>query len=133
MLSLDEEVERGQSAMHAVVGEDDRFRRTGGKTWIDHSGKQPLGRNDPGAAWTDDLERGPDRLSAIGNRGNRLRATAFVDRFDAGEARRNQRCCVHRTIGRWRRDDGKPGTPATTAGTAVIIVTEGNAPLPRGT
>ena len=25
------------------------------------------------------------------------------------------------------------GTPATTAGTAVIIVTDGNAPLPRGT
>jgi hypothetical protein len=25
------------------------------------------------------------------------------------------------------------GTPATTAGTEVIIVTDGNAPLPRGT
>ncbi len=53
------------------------------------------------------MSAGHDRLCAVGDRGDRLRAAAFVDRFDAGEARRNQRRCVHRTIGRRRRDDGK--------------------------
>ena len=31
MLGLDQEVERGKAAVDAVIGEDDRFRRTAGR------------------------------------------------------------------------------------------------------
>ncbi len=107
MLRLDQEVERGEPAMHAVVGEDDRFGRPGRKAGIDDAGEQPLGRHHPGAAGTDDLQRRLDRLGAVGDCGDRLRAAAFVDRLDPGEARGDQRRRVDRAVGRRRRDDGE--------------------------
>ena len=57
MLGLDQEVERGQTAVHGVVGEDDRLRRAGRQADIDHVGQQPLGGDDPRAPRPDDLQR----------------------------------------------------------------------------
>ena len=73
------------------------------------------------------------RLGAVGGGGDRLRAADLVDASDADERRRDQHAASTVPSGAGGVKIAISGTPATTAGTAVIIVTDGNEPLPRGT
>ena len=74
-----------QSGIVAGVGDDQHFRRAGDHVDADRAEHLPLGGRDIGIARPDDLGDRPDRLGAVGKRGDRLRAADPVDLRHAGE------------------------------------------------
>ena len=98
------------------------------------SATQALGRHHPGAAGADDLGDLGDAGGAEGGGGDGDGAAERGRPSSTPAVRAANRLAasippsgvggVSTTIS---------GTPATTAGTVVIIITEGKAPLPRGT
>ena len=74
-----------QSGSLSRVGDDQHFRRAGDHVDADRAEHLALGGRDIGVAGPDDLGDRPDRLGAIGERGDRLRAADAVDLRHAGE------------------------------------------------
>ena len=74
-----------QSGSLPRVGDDQHFRRAGDHVDADGAEHLALGGGDIGIARPDDLGDRPDRLGAVGKRGDRLRAADPVDLRHAGD------------------------------------------------
>ncbi len=120
MLGLGQQIGGDPGGIDAVVGADDQLGGAGDRIDADVAEHQALGRGDVGVSGADDLVDARDALGAVGQRGDRLRTADDEHAGDAGEARRQQRLGegpgVIITISR---------TPATCAGTAVMITVDG--------
>ena len=106
------------------VGKDQHLRGTGDHVDADTAEHQPLGGGDIGIAGADDLRHRRDRLGAVGERGNRLRAADAIDLVDAGQPCGRQHQRIEPPLRRRHRHH-QPLTPATLAGTAFISTDDG--------
>jgi hypothetical protein len=76
-----------QSGSLSSVGDDQHFRRAGDHVDADRAEDLALGGRDIGVARPDDLGHRPDRLGAVGERRDGLRAADAVDFRHAGKIR----------------------------------------------
>ena len=108
-----------QAGSLSRVGDHHHLRRAGHHVDADLAEHLPLGGGDIGIAGPDDLGDGSDALSAVSERGDRLRAAHAIDLAHAGELGRHQHQRIERTF-RAGTTMTMRGTPATLAGTAFI-------------
>ena len=90
VLGLGQQVGGDPVGIVVAVGDDQHFRRAGDHVDADGAEHLPLGGRDIGVAGADDLGDRRDRLGAIGEGRDRLRAADAVDLGDAGEVGRGQ-------------------------------------------
>ena len=107
MLGLRQEIGGDEARIGAAIGEDDDLGRAGDHVDADDAEHPPLGRRDIGVAGADDLVDRRDRLRAIGERGDRLRAADAIDLIDAGDARRGEHQRIDMAVRR-RHDHRQP-------------------------
>ena len=85
VLGLAEQIGRADFAVHAVVGDDERFGRAGEQVDADAAEQLPLRLRHIGVARADDHVDRRDRLGAERHRGDRLHAAQHVDFIGAAE------------------------------------------------
>ena len=136
VLGLAEQVHRDPVGRRRAVGEDEDLARAGDHVDADRAEDAPLGARDVGVAGAGDLVDGGNRLRAVGERADRLRA---ADREQRGRRRRARR---RRGRAGCARPPGRCAhgatmtispTPATFAGIAFMSTLDGYAALPPGT
>ena len=105
MLGLCDQLERDVRGIRPVIGDHEHFTRAGGGVDRDLAlgCHQALGRGDPGVAGPDDLAHRGHGRGAIGQRGDRARATDREHPAHAGDGRGRQQHGIRLAVGRrWR-------------------------------
>ena len=85
VLGLAEQIGRADLAVHAVIGNDQRFGRTREQIDADTAEELPLSFGHIGVARPHEHVHGADRLGAERHGGNRLHATEYVDVIGTAE------------------------------------------------
>ena len=124
VLGLGEQVGGARGRVGGLVGDHEHLARPGGQVDRDAARDEQLRRGHPPVAGPDDLGDRRDRLGAVGERGDRLRAADRVHLVDAELARRSP---ASPPSGRGVATAIRV-TPATRAGTAVITQRTRRAP-----
>ena len=114
VLGLREEVRGEPFRIGFIVGDHHDLRRACDGVDADRAEDLALGLRDIGVAGADDLRDRLNRLGAVGERRDSLRASDAVNLADASQMRRRQHRLVDLAIGRRRdhhdpRDAGNPG------------------------
>ena len=107
VLGLGQEVDRHELGSSVLVGDHDHLRRAGAID-PDDARHLALGRRHVGVPRADDHVDRPDRLRAVGHRGDRLGAADPVHLVDADERRRGQRDRAGPAVGVGRHAAARP-------------------------
>ena len=105
MLGLRQEIARHMGGIGRRIGQDDNFRRPRDHVDSDAPEHPPLGGRHIGVAGADDLRHRRDRLGAVGERRDGLRAPDPINLVDPGEFRRHKHQRVEQAIRRRHHHD----------------------------
>ena len=118
MLGLAQQIQRDPVGVIVPVGDDQNLGRTRDHVDADTPEDPALGGGDKGIAGAGDLVHRGYGLRAIGQGGNRLRATDAVDRIHPRNARGQQHQRIHHPVGHGAADD-QPLYPGHAGGNGV--------------
>ena len=111
VLGLREEIGGDELGGNAAVGHDHHFRRPGERVDADDAGDLTLGRGHVRVPGPDDDVDRPDRLGAVRQRGDRLRATDAVHLVDADRSGGRERGSGTSAVGPGRHAQHDLGHP----------------------